>query len=400
MDAFSDPPDGVTPTGGERLGTRFLVYPQPLFIRGYERPEVVWLTPSPGEVIAGPADRRMYVANPVEPKAPYTFPALPPYSGQLRPPAEPGPDGHFDHLTPGTDGFLGAHVYACVRRVLDICESYVGREIPWYFEPAVDRLEIVPLIPGWDNAQSGFGFLELGESGEAEDRFSYGLSFDAIAHEVGHLVLLGELGIPERAGEPDFLAYHEAVADFISLLGLLHFDTALDRILRRTQGNLLIHNELDRFAETSDEKQVRTFSNSLRLGDVSYDAHDRSKPFGAALFDCLFEVHQALLYDRGLSDVDPRAFSDLRRQMQPSQIELELAADQSDYEYRHFAVKAALAEARDIVGEALVRSWGRLDADMLDFETAAVAFIEAAAEGRGRAYSSQYQDCFRWREIF
>ena len=276
----------------------------------------------------------------------------------LRPPAEPGPDGHFDNLAPGTEGFLDAHCYACVRRVLDICEGYVGREIPWYFEPTVERLEIVPLIPAWDNAQSGFGFLELGESDEADSRYCYGLNFDAIAHEVGHLVLFGEIGLPQGSGRGrDFFAYHEAVADFISLLGLLHFDTALDRLLRRTQGNLLIHNELDRFAETSDEKQVRSFSNSLHLSDVSFEVHDRSKPFGAALFDCLIEVHQALLFDRGLSDLDPRAFSDLRRQIDPAEIERELTGDRSGYEFRHFAIKAALAEARDIIGEALVRSW-------------------------------------------
>ena len=40
----------------------------------------------------------MYVANPVEPKAPYGYPDLPPYPGLLHAPAEPGPDGHFDNL--------------------------------------------------------------------------------------------------------------------------------------------------------------------------------------------------------------------------------------------------------------------------------------------------------------
>ncbi len=388
-------------TDGASLGTRFRVFPQPPYVPGYEKPEVVWLSLPPGRITAGPADRRMYVANPVEPKVPYFFPELPPYAGRLRPPAEPGPDGHFDYLEPGTDGFLDAHVYACVRRVLDICEGYVGREIPWYFEPTVDRLEIVPRIPEWDNAQSGFGYLELGESDRADRRSCYGLNFDAIAHEVGHLVLLGEIGLPEDGeGGPDFLAYHEAVADFLSLLGLLHFDTALDRLLRRTRGNLLLENELDRFAETSNERQIRTFSNSLRLGDVSREVHDRSRPFGGALFDSLIEVHQALLYDRGLSDIDPRRFSDLRRQMEPSLIERALADDAAAYEFRHFAVKAALAEARDIVGEALVRSWPRLDPYDLDFATAAEAFLVAVDRGRGRPFAPQIEDCFGWRGIF
>ena len=259
----------------------------------------------------------------------------------------------------------------------------------------------MPLIPAWDNAQSGFGFLELGESDDPDSRHCYGLNFDSIAHEVGHLVLFGELGLPQGAAAVrDFFAYHEAVADFVSLLGLLHFDTALDRLLRRTQGNLLIHNELDRFAETSGEKQVRSFSNSLRLGDVSFEPHDRSKPFGAALFDCLIEVHQALLFDRGLSDLDPRAFSDLRRQIDPEELVRELTGDRSGYEFRHFAVKAALTEARDIIGGALVRSWRVLDADELDFATAAAAFLDAVDRGPGRAYAAQAEDCFRWRGIF
>ena len=127
--------------------------------------------------------------------------------------------------------------------------------------------------------------------------------------------------------------------------------------------------------------------------------HDRSKPFGAALFDSLIEVHQALLFDRGLSDLDPRAFSDLRREIDPSEIERELAGDGSGYEFRHFAIKAALGDARDIVGEALVRSWSALDPDDLDFGMAAEAFLVAVDGGRGRRFAGQVEDCFGWREI-
>src|SRR5688572_22451799 len=112
--------------GESRLGTRFLIYPQPPFIPGYERPEVVWLSPRPGKIIAGPADRRMYVVSPVASKRPYAFPEIPPYAGMALPPAEPGPDGHFDHLRIDSSAFLSAHAYACARRVLDICEGYVG----------------------------------------------------------------------------------------------------------------------------------------------------------------------------------------------------------------------------------------------------------------------------------
>lgn len=382
------------------LGTRFLVFPQPPYVAGYEKPEVVWLADSAGGILAGPSDRYMYVANPVESKSPYAFPALPPYAGSLRPPAMPGPDGHFDHILPGSPAFLSAHSYACARRVLDICTGYVGREIEWFFKPSLSRLEIIPHIFDWDNAQSGFGFLELGEGEPGKSTSCFALNFDSIAHEMGHLVLLSELGLLEGDGfGTDFFAYHEAIADFISLLGLLHFDTAVDRILRRTRGDLLVNNELDRFAELSDEKQIRSFNNSLRARDVSGEVHDRSKPFAAALFDCVVEVYQAILFDRGYSDLDPRRFSDLRRQMTPEQIEASLHRPRGEYEPRHFASKAALQEARDIVGECVVRSWTWLEPDYLTFQTAAEAILGEADRGRGRPYVSQFEDCMRWREI-
>ncbi|MDO3431912.1 hypothetical protein QWJ46_04380 [Rhizobium sp. CBN3] len=402
MDAITQNEGAGTGAAAERpLGTRFLVFPQPSFIPGYEKPEVVWIGPSGGPILAGPSDDRIYVANPVEAKSPYAAPYIPPYPGLLRPPAEPGPDGHFDHIGPDSPAFLATHSYACTRRVLDICEGYLGRPLVWFFQPTLERLEIVPRIPHWQNAQSGFGFLELGESEGERPTSCFALNFDAVAHEMGHLILLSELGILEGDGSGcDFFSYHEAIADFISLLGLLHFDTALDRLLRRTGGNLLLHNELDKFAELSDEKQLRLLNNSLRIGDVSREVHDQSKPFAAGLFDCLIEVYQSLLFERGLSDIDPKRFSDLRQQMAPRLMEEGLHAPPAAYELMHFAVKAALQEARDIIGEALLRSWKYLDPDSLTFEAAAVALLEAASRGRGVTYLDQLEDCMRWRGIF
>ncbi len=381
-------------------GTRFLVFPQPPFVPGYDKPELVWIGGSAGRILAGPSDDRMYVIDPVEVKRPYGIPYLPPFSGLRRAPAEPGPDGHFDHISVTSPAFLSAHSYACSRRVLDICEGYAGKRIDWFFSSAYERLEIVPHIPDWENAQSGFGFLELGESRRQSPAVCFALNFDAVAHEMGHLVLLGELGMPDEAAEDlDFFAYHEAIADFISLLGLMHFDTALDRLLRRTGGNLLIHNELDRFAELSDEKQIRSLNNSLRVEDVGDDVHDRSKPFAAALFDSLVEIYQTLLFQRGITDLDPRRYGSLRHEMAAGMIERGLRTPR-DYEIRHFAAKAALQEARDIVGEALVGSWSRLDPNHLTFRRAADAFLDLSHEGRARPYLRQIEDCFRWRQLW
>jgi hypothetical protein len=395
MEALAERP--LLGTGAEGLGTRFLVYPQPPFVPGYERPELVWLPIAPGQISAGPSSVRAYVRDPVQSKAPYQAPFLPPYAGLCHAPAEAGPNGHFDHLVPGTRPFMAAHAFACVHRVLGICEGYLGTVLPWFFQPYFERLEIIPHVV-WHNAQSGFGFLELGEDDFGETPFPFALNFDVIAHEVGHLVLFGALGLP-RAAAPggDFLTYHEAAADFISLIGLLHFDTALDRILRRTRGNLLITNELDRFAELSDEKQVRRFSNSLRLRDVGDEVHDRSKPFAGALFDTLIEIYQVILFERGLTRLDPRDFGYIRLELSQDDLERELRLSGQDYELRHYAVKSALAEARDILGQSFAQSWRYLDPDRFSLEDAKEALIAAARNGRGGRYADRIADNFAWR---
>lgn len=381
-----------------RLGTRFLVFPQPPFIPGYERPETVWVSPPPNRIGPGPADRRMYVVDPFIEKKPYEFPYLPPYVGALSPPAEAGPDGHFDSIPIGTREFEAAHTYACVRRVLDICESYVGREIPWFFEPTYTRLEIVPRLR-WDNAQSGYGFLEMGENEARGEPWPFALNFDAVAHEIGHLIIFGVMGVPRSNPPHGYFAYHEAVADFIALIGLLHFDTVLDIVLRRTRGNLLIANELDRFGELSDERQIRLFSHSLRMSDVSAEVHDLSKPFAGALFDVLVEIYQVLLFERGLSGLDPRDFRDLRSELSDEDLQKQLSLSLGGNDHRLFALKSALEEARDLVGEMLVRSWEELEPHSLTFQEAAEALIVAAESGRARRFASSVIDNFAWREI-
>jgi hypothetical protein len=399
LGASSDEGPARTRRDTGRLGTRFLIFPQPPFVPGYERPEVVWLSTPPDKIVAGPANRRLYVVDPLNPKEPYQYPHLPPCTGPLRPPAQPGPDGHFDYLDPTSRQFLAAHAFACVHRVLDICENYAGGEIRWFFAPTYERLEIVPHLV-WNNSQSGFGFLEMGEDETREDGLPFALNFDAIAHETGHLVLLSTLGLPST-GNPtqDFLAYHEATADFISLIGLLHFDTALDRILRRTRGNLLVMNELDRFAELSDEKQIRVFNHSLKLQDVGQEIHDRSKPFTGAMFDSLIDVFQVLLLERGLTNLDVRKIDDLRNQLTQADVENELSITRENYETRHFAVKSALTEARDILGEALARSWSKLSPDGLSFGAASESLITACENGRGSHFADRLYRNFEWRGI-
>jgi hypothetical protein len=77
----------------------------------------------------------------------------------------------------------------------------------------------------------------------------------------------------------------------------------------------------------------------------------------------------------------------------------ELAVSRDDYELRHFATKATLIEARDMVGEMLMGSWQRLDAEVLTFRDAAEAIVWAAEAGRGRRFADRVYENFAWREI-
>ena len=125
----------------QSVGTRFLVFPQVPHLADYGVPETVWISTPPGRLRAGPADHRIYVRDPMLPKAPYEYPYLPPFEGAANPPAEASDDGHFDGIPGGSRQFLAAHAFACVSRVLDIWENYLGHPITWHFAETYERLE-------------------------------------------------------------------------------------------------------------------------------------------------------------------------------------------------------------------------------------------------------------------
>ena len=379
------------------LGTRFWIFPQAPHVPGYQRPDLVWLSTSPDRLLPGPADDKMYVVEPIPDKQPYEFPFLPPYSGAAHPPVEPGSDGHFDHLDWFSPEFLAAHAFACVRRVLDIWESYLGRQIMWHFSPHYDRLEIVSRVH-WRNAQSGYGFLELGLEPAPDGReHPFALNFDVIAHEVGHAILFslfGTTGVIERG---DFAPFHEASADLVSLVSFLHFQTGIERLLRRTEGNLLTFNELNRIAELDSERQFRLASNSRRMSEVTGEVHDRSRPFTGAIFDTLVELFHLGLVEDGLAD---QALLDLDiRQFDPRLLDRITQETRNAFTRRSLLFSTSLENARDAVGTVLARTWAELEPSTLTFGGVAEAMVEHASASRWPAAASILEDNFIWREI-
>jgi hypothetical protein len=199
------------------------------------------------------------------------------------------------------------HAYGSIRRVLDIFDSYFGRRLPWQFSDAYERLEVIPHL-NWDNAQSGYGFMEFGyERDETSRDRPYALNFDIIAHEVGHAILFSAMGLPaEGMWTPEFGAFHECSADLIALVSLMHFDTVLDRLLHATRGNLYVLNELNRVGELSETRQIRIASNGRKMSEVSGEVHDRARPLIGAFFDLFVYFYVEELYGRGLVSADLR----------------------------------------------------------------------------------------------
>lgn len=388
-------------------GTRFRLYPQPPVLESIHGPETVWIAHPPGFIGPGPADKRMYVVDAVGKDQHYDYPFLPPWRGARNPPVRPGPDGHFDHLAPGSREFMAAHMYGTLRFVLDVWEKYFGGEIPWHFADDYPRAELVPLIE-WNNAHSGYGFIEMGFARPEEpDPQPFCLNFDVLAHELGHAFIYALVGTPpEGQVSAEYLAFHESAADCVAMIAVLDFDSVVDRLLRRTRGNIYLSNELNRIGELSETQQIRLASQSLTLADVPDlltpvaqlshpQRHAMSLPLTGAMFDVLVEVFQEILVQDGLIS---RELDDLSRQDEDPQEGIVQAEFDRAYAGRHDEFKRALLDARDYLGRCLATAWQTLSWD-LNYGRVAAALLAADRQLAGGAGQKIMLESLLWRGI-
>ena len=382
-------------------GTRVRLFGQSHYIEGFEEPETVWLSPPAGSVGPGPSDDRMYVVDVIGKEEPYAFPYLPPYQGPAYPPVEPGPDGHLDHLDVDTRAFVATHMYGGIRRTLDIWEGYFGRRIGWQFGRHFERLELVPVLD-WDNAQSGYGFIETGfgpsQTGEAQ---LFSLNFDVLAHELGHSIVFAEVGHDDATMTGEYTGFQEAVGDMIALISAMHFDSVLDRTLASSEGNLYVLNETSRIGELSNVAQVRVASNEHKLREFvqGYPSpHMLAQPLVGALFDCLVDVYQDRLLQTGLIDRELRTLAEVTpyEELDEGLIQQRFALA---YRGRHEDFKAALIDARDHIGHCLVVLLESTSPHFLRYADVGDSWIAADRAVSGGRYAEDFRDNLLWRDI-
>jgi Zn-dependent peptidase ImmA (M78 family) len=262
----------------------------------------------------------------------------------------------------------------------------------------------------WENGQAGYGFIELGFGvAKSNDKRPFALNFDVLAHEMGHIILASEVGMPMNADPTQYAGFQEAASDILALISLLHFESFSNHLLKVTHGNLYAPNELNRLAELSDTEQIRTACHSIKMTDVEYawtparfltqkQIHKLGQPFTAAIFDILVEVFQESLVDRGAitRELDDQARGDLSDEADRTKVQ---EAFDAAYEQDPAAFASALLFARDFMGERLVKSWKRLDVDTLTLWTAAVSFLTVDRALTGTKYQEIIRECFRWRHF-
>ncbi|MCI0428388.1 MAG: hypothetical protein L0Z46_10270 [Nitrospiraceae bacterium] len=380
-------------------GTRFLIYPQHKSLKGFTKPEIVYLNAVPGTIRAGPEDHAIYVVDAMD-KPPYEWPQLPPYTGPRHPPAKPDMNGHFDNIKPTERAFSSATMFATVRRVLDIWEDFFGRNLPWFFRVTYPRLELIPRVE-WDNAHSGYGFLEFGfgrTPGGIDHTNPYCENFDVLAHELGHSIKNEVIGWPTRDRETlEYRGHHEAFGDLVAIVASLHFETVVDHLLEYTKGNLFSANELARVGELSKTREIRRAFNYEKMSTVNRgEEHDLSLPFTGGAFDVFVEIYEQNLIERGAitKELGERSYNAQGAEIPGIQQEF-----QQYFKNKKKDFYGGLVDARDYFGKLMARAWDKTSKNDLYYSKVLTNMIDADVELSGGKYGRLIRDNFEWREI-
>ncbi|MBI1847886.1 MAG: hypothetical protein HY294_10630 [Candidatus Rokubacteria bacterium] len=380
-----------------RRGTRFVIWLQERHVQRGAR-EVVWVDTLPRRIRRGPADAELRVVDAIGKKTyrvedadAVRFRARPPYRGRTAGAPRPDANGHYDRLAPSAAGVDSANVFAVLKSVHAIWEHHFGHRLSWVYgvrEPVC--LEVIPHVES-DNSWSGPGYVEYGfprfDAGhEPPDRADpFAENFDAIAHEMGHVLLKGVIGnLPERRKTLEHRAHEEACADLVAAVASLNFDGEVNRIFAATRGRLFSDNTLSRLAERSlpAGRPARVLFNGRRLSGLRRarrrgDKHTYSLAFSGAAYDVLCGLYAGRLMDRGLVP-DRRAALARGPRRVLAEIERRLPGRPGA------AARESLLDARDEFARLLAAAWHALGGTVVSYASAVAALVAADRYGSHR----------------
>jgi hypothetical protein len=258
----------------------------------------------------------------------------------------------------------------------------------------------VSIYPPLDNAYSGYGFIELGSEASTGDL--YALNFDVVAHEMGHAIIYGEVGVPAPGTElGEYYGFHESAADLVALVSSLHFETLVDHLLIETRGNLYSYNSLSRIVELTPNRQIRIAANDVQLSafkDGWRNEHTLSLPLTGAFFDILVDIFHEILKENRLISPFVEDLSD-KLLATPEYAPVMQAHFDALFARNPEGFKAALLAARDTLGNYLAATWQQLDSDYLDYTDVADAFEAVDAKATGGRYRRLIRGNFAMRDI-
>ncbi len=293
-------------------------------------------------------------------------------------------------------------MYANARRILDIWEDYMGREIAWPFTLEFSRLELIPLT-NWDNAQSGWGYLEFGYPrtswGGMDRARPYCENFCMVAREIAYFIILSEVGIPTESGNTrEFNGFLRSSIDISAIISLFHFHKVLDYVLDSSAGNIFSINELNRLGDLAQNQLFRAAFNYERASTVGESSYEMSLPLTGAVFDIMVEVYKQELINARLIDQELADRADVSR----SWVSDEYAV-QTDFDIAYINAKpefkTALCLARDYLGSLLARAWSGMYPNDLSYYNVGRHLLFADSFVSGGRYQEVIRECFAWREI-
>lgn len=378
-------------------GTRFLIYPQPKTLRGFEKPVPVHVDRPPGTIKFGPEDDAICVVDAVDKLAYTQTHSKPPWKGDRHPRAKRNAAGHFNEIPPTHPTFRSATVYATIRCVLDIWEGYFGRSLPWYFRRTYPRLEVIPYIENVD-AFSGDGYIEFGYPTRSNLLCE---NFDIVAHEMGHMIGWEVVGKPKRRSMT-YRANDEACADVMAIVSALHFERVIQHLIGRTRGYLFSSNPLSRVGEIGRTRQLRRAFNTVRMSTVKWDPDKRlykynlSLPFTGGAYDILVLIYQEGLVARRAISKSLAQWAWVARRRDHPAIRKEFSRSHAR---RPTVFQSALLDARDTFGRIFARALDRTRMKARSHAVLARNMLAADAELHGGRYGPLIRASFARREI-